>query len=50
MSHAMFDYVERWMQKMQRTNHALYADVIADVYVLILNKTYGRGGNGIIDT
>jgi hypothetical protein len=39
LSMSMFDYVNRWMKNMEKTNHALYADVMADVYVLILNKT-----------
>jgi len=39
MSNAMFDFVCSWLQKMERNNHAVYTDVMAEVYLLILNRS-----------
>jgi len=39
MSHSMFDFVCSWLQKMERNNHIVYTDVMAEVYLLILNRS-----------
>jgi len=39
MSHAMFDFVCTWLQKMERNNHNVYTDVMSEVYLLILNRS-----------
>ena len=39
MSNAMFDFVCSWLRKMERNNHAVYTDVMAEVYLLILNRS-----------
>jgi len=47
MSHSMFEYVNEWMRKMEKNNHRVYTDVMAEVYVLILNRSreqLERGG------
>jgi uncharacterized membrane protein len=43
----MFEYVNEWMRKMEKNNHRVYTDVMAEVYVLILNRSreqLERGG------
>lgn len=39
MSRAMYDFVERWMNKMTRSNAQVYLDVMSEVYCSILNRT-----------
>ena len=39
MSNAMFDFIDRWMQKMTRSNAQVYVDVMSEVYCAILNRS-----------
>ena len=39
MSRAMYEFVDRWMNKMTRSNAQVYVDVMSEVYCSILNRT-----------
>ena len=39
MSNALFHYVCDWLRKMEKSNHAVYVDVMEKVFVLILNHS-----------
>ena len=38
-SRSMFNFVCSWLRKMEKQNHRMYEDVMAEVYVLILNRS-----------
>ena len=39
MSHAMYEFVDRWMNKMTKTNAQVYVDVMSEAYCAILNRS-----------
>jgi hypothetical protein len=43
MSNALFHYVCDWLCKMEKNNHAIYADMIEKVFVMILNHSKSIG-------
>jgi hypothetical protein len=47
MSHAMYEFIDRWMNKMTKSNAQIYLDVMSEVYCSILNRTreFGEGEN-----
>jgi len=43
MSHAMYEFIDRWMNKMTKSNAQVYVDVMSEVYCSILNRTRSFG-------
>jgi len=39
VSNAMYDFIDRWMNKMTRSTAQVYMDVMSEVYCTILNRT-----------
>ena len=39
MSNAMYEFVDRWMNKMTTSNAQMYVEVMSEMYCALLNKT-----------
>jgi len=51
MSNAMYEFVDRWMNKMTKSNAQMYVDVMSEMYCALLNKTdrvFGSESSGDI--
>lgn len=40
MTMSLFNFVEGWMKKMDRSNASTYADAMSEVYCCVLNRTH----------